>query len=165
LREPVADGLHHADAVIIVGDDRMQAAEQVRKLRPGLPLFQARLVATPDSAAALAGQRLLAFAGIGRPEKFFDSLRALGCDLAATRTFDDHHPYDAKDVAALAALAAQQNARLVTTAKDAVRWPVDGAEIAVLDVEIAWDDEAALDRLLAERLARALPDAWPEARP
>ncbi|HEY4136048.1 MAG TPA: tetraacyldisaccharide 4'-kinase [Alphaproteobacteria bacterium] len=166
LREPLGDGLGRADAVVVVGEDRVKAAARIARLRPALPLFHARLVATPDSAAALAGQRLVAFAGIGRPEKFFESLRALGCELVATRAFDDHHPYDAKDVAALAALAAQQGARLVTTAKDAVRWPADaqavaGGDIAVLDVEIAWDDEAALDMLLAARLAHVLPEAWP----
>jgi tetraacyldisaccharide 4'-kinase len=162
LREPIIDGLSRADAAVIVGADRTGAGARIAKLRPDLPILQARLVPTPESAAALAGKPLVAFAGIGRPQKFFDSLKELGCDLKATRSFDDHHPYDAKDAAALRALAAQHDARLVTTAKDAVRWPGDAErKPLVLDVEIAWDDEAALDLLLAAKLARQLPEAWP----
>lgn len=162
LREPIADGLARADAVIIVGDDRTGAAPRIATLRPELPILPARLVPTPDSAAMLAGKPLVAFAGIGRPEKFFDSLRTLGCDLKATRSFGDHHPYSAKDATALIALAGEHEARLVTTAKDAVRWPGDAErKPLVLDVEIAWGDEIALDLLLAAKLARHLPEAWP----
>jgi tetraacyldisaccharide 4'-kinase len=162
LREPMADGLARADAAIIIGDDRTDAAARIARLRPDLPILKARLVPTPDSAAALAGKRLVAFAGIGRPQKFFDSLRDLGGDIVATRSFDDHHPYSAKDATALIALAGEHDARLVTTAKDAVRWPGDAErKPLVLDVEIAWDDEIALDLLLAAKLARQLPEAWP----
>ncbi len=162
LREPIDDGLARADGVIIVGDDRTGAAQRIATLRPELPILPARLVPTPDSAAALAGKPLVAFAGIGRPEKFFESLRMLGCDLKATRSFGDHHPYSAKDANALIALAGEHEARLVTTAKDAVRWPGDAErKPLVLDVEIAWGDEIALDLLLAAKLARQLPEAWP----
>jgi tetraacyldisaccharide 4'-kinase len=162
LREPIADGLARADAIVIVGADRTGAADRIAKLRPDLPILQARLVPTPESAAALRGKPLVAFAGIGRPQKFFDSLQELGCDLKAMRSFDDHHPYSAKDAAALIALAGEHEARLVTTAKDAVRWPGDAErKPLVLDVEIAWDDEVALDLLLATKLARQLPEAWP----
>lgn len=162
LREPITDGLARADAVIIVGDDRTDAAARIAKLRPDLPILHARLVPLAASAAALAGKRLVAFAGIGRPQKFFDSLRELGGDIAATRSFADHHPYSLKDATALIALAGEHDARLVTTAKDAVRWPGDAErKPLVLDVEIAWDDEIALDLLLSAKLARQLPEAWP----
>jgi tetraacyldisaccharide 4'-kinase len=162
LREPVADGLSRADAAIIVGDDRKAIAATLAKLAPDLPILRAHLAPVAQSAATLAGQPLVAFAGIGRPEKFYESLRALGCDVKATRSFADHHPYDAIDVAALRRLAAEHDAKLVTTAKDLMRWPGD-AELTplTLDVEIAWDDETALDLLLAAKLARHLPEAWP----
>ncbi len=162
LREPVVDGLSRADAAIIVGDDRMNIAATLAKRAPDLPILRARLVPVAQSAAMLAGQPLVAFAGIGRPEKFYESLRALGCDVKATRSFADHHPYGAKDVAALRQLAAQHDAKLVTTAKDLTRWPGDAERKPLtLDIEIAWDDEAALDLLLAAKLARQLPEAWP----
>lgn len=160
LREPVADALARSDAAIIVGEDRAGAAATLAKLRSDLPILRARLAPEPASAAALAGKPLVAFAGIGRPEKFFESLRALGCDLRATRGFADHHPYDARDVAALRLLAAEHGAQLVTTAKDLTRWPGDAERKPLtLDIAIAWEDEAALDLLLAAKLARLTPEA------
>jgi len=162
LREPVVDGLARADAAIIVGDDCTNVAGALAKLKPDLPILRARLAPVAGSAATLAGQPLVAFAGIGRPEKFYESLRALGCDVKATRSFADHHPYGAQDAAALRQLAAQHGAKLVTTAKDLTRWPGDAEwKPLTLDVEIAWDDETALDLLLAAKLARHVPEAWP----
>jgi tetraacyldisaccharide 4'-kinase len=96
---------------------------------------------------------VLAFAGIGRPEKFFDTLRALGCDIAEARSFADHHPYSRPEIDDLLATAARLNAVPVTTAKDAVRLPNDiRLSILTLDITLVWDDETALDRWLVERL-------------
>ncbi|HEU0071511.1 MAG TPA: tetraacyldisaccharide 4'-kinase [Alphaproteobacteria bacterium] len=159
LREPLADALARSDAAIIVGEDRQGAAQRIAGLRPDMPVLRARLVPTATSAAAVARKPLIAFAGIGRPEKFFESLRALGCDVRAARSFADHHPYQPKDAEALAKLAADHGAALVTTAKDAVRWPAGFGAPLTLDVEIAWADEAALDLLLAAKLGRLLPEA------
>lgn len=159
LREPLADAVARSDAAIIVGEDRQDAARRVAALRPDLQILRASLAPVASSAAALKGKPLVAFAGIGRPEKFFESLRALGCDVRATRSFADHHPYQPEDAEALAALAASHGAALVTTAKDAVRWPAGFAAPLTLDVEIAWADAAALDLLLAAKLGRQLPEA------
>ena len=71
--------------------------------------------------AALRGRPLHAFAGIGRPEKFFAMLRALGLDVAATTAFADHHPYRIAEIADLARGAAAAGAHLITTEKDLVR--------------------------------------------
>ena len=77
----------------------------------------------PVAGERLAGARLLAFAGIGRPEKFFATLRALGAELVGTRAFPDHHPYRAGEIDRLLRDAERAQARLVTTAKDIVRVP------------------------------------------
>jgi tetraacyldisaccharide 4'-kinase len=105
----------------------------------------------PDPAwDALRGRRVVAFAGIGRPGKFFDALRDHGIDVAAAVGFADHHRFDAGDIARLHAAAARADAGLVTTAKDAVRLPPDvRARVTVLTVALAWDDPAAVRRLLA----------------
>lgn len=149
LREPASDGVSRADALVLIGQDRTGVTARAA----GRPVLRARLVPTADSAAKIAGRRVLAFAGIGRPEKFFASLRELDCDIVAKRPFADHHPYSREEFERLLADAARLDALPVTTAKDAVRLPPDlRRPIAVLDVAIAWDDEGALDRWLAERL-------------
>lgn len=149
LREPASDGLSRADALVLIGADRAGIAAQAA----GRPLLRARLVPTPESAARIAGRRVLAFAGIGRPEKFFASLRELDCELVAKRPFADHHAYSRAEFEGLLADAARLDALPVTTAKDAARLPADlRRPIVVLDVRLVWDDEGALDRWFAERL-------------
>lgn len=144
LRERIADGLRRASALVIVGPDQTGAAA----LAGGLPVLRARL-APDESGLALAGRRVLAFAGIGRPEKFFMTMESLGAAVVARRSFADHHPYQAAEIHALLGQAAALDALPVTTAKDAVRLPADlRARVAVLPVAIVWDAPADLDRLL-----------------
>jgi tetraacyldisaccharide 4'-kinase len=146
LREPLAMALKRASAVIGIGEDLSEIERLVAGRRP---IFRARLVPGPQ-ARDLAGKRVFAFSGIGRPEKFFASLRAIGADLVTTRVFGDHHPYTAAEAAGLLGEAAQLNAVAVTTAKDQVRLPpaVQG-HVTVLDVRLAFDPSPQLEALLA----------------
>jgi tetraacyldisaccharide 4'-kinase len=101
-------------------------------------------------AAALAGERVLAFAGIGRPAKFFETLRVCGAVLAETRAFPDHHPFTTAEIAALLDQAEREGLRPVTTEKDAVRLASLGraepriAGIASLPVRLAFADAEAV---------------------
>ncbi len=139
LREPVADGLARADAVILIGDGIVATAR---------PVLRARLVPTEASLRFL-GRKVLAFAGIGRPQKFFDTLAEIGAEVAATRAFPDHHSYDEDDAAHLIEAAAGLGAEPVTTRKDWVRLPASARPfVAVLDVDLVFADEDALIRRL-----------------
>jgi len=117
--------------------------------------LQARLI--PDNAATFSGQRFLAFAGIGRPEKFAASLRDAGAEIIAFRAFADHHPYQEAEIAHLIADAAANKAQLVTTAKDYVRLPSQFRDqIRVLRVKIVWDNAQEVENLLNSFLAKGL---------
>jgi tetraacyldisaccharide 4'-kinase len=149
LREPMSDGVARADAVALIGEVRAGVAARLGD-RPAL---RGTLKPTAESKSDLSGRRVLAFAGIGRPAKFFDTLRTLGCDVAEARSFADHHPYSRPEIDDLLATAARLDAVPVTTAKDAVRLPNDTRRsVATLDITLVWDDETALDRWLTERL-------------
>ena len=142
LREPVADGLARAQGVILMGEGKELTAVQKSRL----PVLRAALA---PSGPAPEGP-LVAFAGIGRPVKFFDSLKAAGADLQDCVPYDDHHAYTAGDLRFLHDLAATRGAGLITTAKDHVRLPADDrARILVFPVEARFEDEAALKALLA----------------
>jgi len=152
LREPPGDGLARADACILIGADRAGIA---RALPADLPLHRARLVPAAGGAD-LGGRRLLAFAGIGRPAKFFATLEGLGARLAVTRAFPDHHPYKADEVMRLVEAARAADAEPITTEKDAVRLPPEARPmVRVLAVELAWDDPASPKRLLAAVIGNA----------
>ena len=146
LREPVARGAARAQAVLLYGDDAHGAAAAT-----GLPVLRADLV---GAASGFAGSRVLAFAGIGRPAKFFDSLAAAGAEIAATRGFADHHPSSRAEIEALLAEAARLGARAVTTEKDHVRLPPDlAARVEAVPVAMLPRDEAAFDALIDRGLA------------
>ncbi len=92
---------------------------------------------------------MLAFAGIGLPQKFFALLGDIGCEVVETQSFADHHAYTSGEITALQEKARAAEARLVTTEKDAVRLPADTrVGIAALPITITWQDEFAVDDLL-----------------
>ena len=142
LREPVGSGLARADAVILMGEGPVPT----KVAASGKPVLRAHLKAT---GAAPSGP-LVAFAGIGRPQKFFDSLKAAGADVKDEMPFADHHPYTSGDLSLLKDLACRDGARLITTSKDHVRLPAETrAATLVFPVKAVFEDEAALDALLA----------------
>ena len=91
-----------------------------------------------------------AFAGIGRPEKFYASCRLAGLNIVSTLDFPDHHPFSAKELADLAEHARVRKEKLITTAKDWARLPADfRTQVEVLPVELVFEDEAALMGLMS----------------
>jgi tetraacyldisaccharide 4'-kinase len=155
LREDPKRGLARADAIGVMGEDRLGVGEIFRAmLAQPLPVFSARLRAIEPGG--LAGTRVFAFAGIARPAKFFASLRAAGCDIVGMKAFPDHYSFRKSDLAALRSAARATGAKLVTTEKDYVRLSGDeAADIAVFAVEAAFEDPAALLAFISPRLVKA----------
>jgi tetraacyldisaccharide 4'-kinase len=147
LREPIAAGLARADAAILVGDDTCDAASALGTT----PVLRARL--RPTNAESWRDRPVVAFAGIGRPAKFFATLEEMGARVLVRRGFPDHHRYAEAELQALAHDAGAAGAQLVTTEKDAMRLAPNWREkIATVSVEIDWQDETALDALINRKL-------------
>lgn len=140
LRESVAGGLSRADAVLVMGAGEAPKTD--------LPILRAQLEAQyhgPD----LKGQKVFAFAGIGRPEKFFETVRGLGGDLVDTEAFDDHHHYTGSMANRLLARGDEQLAHTLTTEKDMVKLPASmRGKIWPVPVSLVWEDDKAIGRLL-----------------
>ena len=155
LRETVAEGLARADAVALIGEDAEAQATLARwPALAALPVLRARLrpLAT---GLPLDGAAVVAFAGIGRPDKFFATLRSLGARLLAAHAFPDHAPYAPRVLRRMVAEARAADAMLVTTEKDAARLPpAFRAEVMALPVRLAFDDPAALEALLDRIIGR-----------
>ncbi len=150
LREPVAAGLARADLVLLLGEAPARAA--ALRAWPAL----ARSARIEGALAPLAtgmdwkGMRAFAFAGIGRPEKFFETLSGLGAEIVGAHGFADHAPYPRRLLARLAQDAKLLRAQLVTTEKDAVRLPpAFRRQVLVLPVRLEIADPAPLDAALA----------------
>lgn len=158
LRESVARGLSRADAVIVMGAKKPPEGIPNDRLAGALsdfagPVFHGRL--TPDATAsdALGAGPYVAFAGIGRPSKFFATAKQAGFTLVAEIPFPDHHRFTQQDLDTLEASARRLDARLLTTQKDAVRLPQGRfKDLAVLPVSAHFDHEPALWRLFSDKL-------------
>ena len=147
LREKPSRGLARADAVVLMGPTDKHPAYLHGFERP---IFHAVLEADPN---ALPSRPLIAFAGIGRPEKFFASLSAVGRAPAETHAFADHHTYTSGEIETLLQRARTAGAQLVTTQKDHVRLPPAlAAQIAWLSVHAKLAEEAEFLDFLKARL-------------
>ncbi|PWE17694.1 tetraacyldisaccharide 4'-kinase [Marinicauda salina] len=153
LREPVAAGLARADAVVVMvrnKDDRPDYA--------GLGLAELDipvLTAWLEPAAPPPDGPLVAFAGIGRPQKFYDALAAQGGELAEVASFPDHHAFTRREIDALTDLAEAHDARLITTEKDWVRLPADARErVAAWPVRAVFAEPARIADLVADARPR-----------
>jgi tetraacyldisaccharide 4'-kinase len=154
LREPVAVAAARCQAAVLIGPDVANAGIQ---LPSALPLLHADLV-QDASIADLAGRRVIAFAGIARPEKFFGPLRQAGATIVAVRPFADHHPYTDRELISLLQDADDRKAVLVTTPKDAVRLPPAARScVTVVGVRLAWRNPAQIDQLLERAIASHAP--------
>jgi tetraacyldisaccharide 4'-kinase len=154
LRETVAAGLERADVVLSIGNAAAQGDFAARwgAALGGVPHLQGELRPLP-TGMPWAGIRALAFAGIGQPERFFATLRALGTDVVATVSLDDHQPLTPALLQRLEADAKRLVAQLVTTEKDAVRLPPSmRSRVLTLPVRLHVEDwrpfDAALGRVL-----------------
>lgn len=158
LRVPLPPQLARTDALVIVGIGVAADEVAARVKARGGPVFRARVVPDDASVAALCGRRVLAFAGIGDPSRFFRSLRDCGIDVVAERAFADHYPFSQRDVAELQAAGEQDSLTLVTTEKDLARLRNSESlapfaqTVVPFAVRLAFDDEPVLRSFLTDRL-------------
>lgn len=145
LRENLQSGLKRADAVIIIGDDKHQISSNIK-----LPVFHGKIVpVAPD----FPERKVIAFAGIGRPDKFYQSLRELQFEIMETIDFPDHHFYNEKELNNLIKKAQENSCTLITTAKDLVKIPAFlRANFKVLEIDIVWEDEQSLTDFILQSL-------------
>jgi len=181
LREPLVAG-RVADAVLVPAADDEAEVERVRAALEVTRLFRVRrtlgdvtLQTTGADLPPSADLRVLTFAGIARPERFFQEVTARGWTVVATRAFPDHHRFTSADMARLAERVRSSGANLaMTTAKDAVRLATSRVGDAPLAVgTLRTSIEPAFFDWLLERLqsvrerdhdAGAVPNGGPEGR-
>jgi tetraacyldisaccharide 4'-kinase len=159
LRAPLSRQLAQVHAILVVGAGENSISIETLARDRGLPVLRARLEPPRNAAAAIGSRKVLAFAGIGNPDKFYRTLAEAGIDVTARQSFADHHLYSEDDAASILSLCEKEALVPVTTEKDIARLSgQDGARgrlaaaAKAVPVTLVADDPA----LLAELLQNAL---------
>jgi tetraacyldisaccharide 4'-kinase len=161
LRAPLSPQLARTDALIVVGDGTAAAAVAAAIAAQDKPVLPSHLRADDASVASLRGKRVLAFAGIGDPGRFFRTLRGNAIEVVRERAFADHHPFSQTEIETLIAEAKREALILVTTEKDLARLSDAGGlprwaqDIVPFAVTLEFGDAAQLRKFISERLFKA----------
>jgi len=150
LREPVAVGLARADLLLSIGPNKAQKHFKTAWGTPPCPHLLGHL--TPlQTGMDWQGSRVLAFAGIGHPQKFFATVKSLGADIVKSESLEDHQPLSTALMTRLESEAMLLGAQLVTTEKDATRLPdAFRAKVLTIPVRLDIEDWSALDDALTK---------------
>ncbi len=161
LRAPLRPQIARTDALIIVGNGTAAEAVAADVAAQDKPVLRAHLVPNETCVASLRGKRVLAFAGIGDPARFFGTLQACGIDVVRSRAFADHHAFSRSEIDGLIAEAGRDALTLVTTEKDLARlWSGGGMPgwakaIVPLAVTLEFEDLGKLKRFVTDQLFKA----------
>lgn len=148
LRETLENGIKRADAVIILGKDKHNLAQ-----RCGLPVFFGH---TEAAQTTINNQDVIAFAGIGHPQKFYHTLKQQGFNVVKTVDFPDHHFYTREELDAIVKEAQKLNAQIYTTGKDFVKIPpLYSQDINVLEIAVVWDKPEELLNFIKQKIQRS----------
>lgn len=151
LRESIRLGMRRADAIVLVGE-LSHARDQELIEASGLPVFKASVNVDPRAEFDMT-RPVVAFSGIGRPQKFFDTAAAKGFNIVEAVPYPDHHPFRERDLAWLDTLRRERDADLLTTSKDYVRLPADfRAKTRELPIRVLFDKPDEVTAFLSQGL-------------
>ncbi|MEM8936931.1 MAG: tetraacyldisaccharide 4'-kinase [Pseudomonadota bacterium] len=147
-REPLARARERADFLICVGTNEEGARE-------GASALDADYAAWPEPANTPEPQSVVAFCGIGRPARFFETLDRCGFSLVAKIGYPDHHFYTAETMKTLRRLSADHKAPLITTEKDYARLhPSLREDILTLPIAMHFDKKEHLVQSILAIIAK-----------
>lgn len=138
MREFLSEGIKRANGVVLLGEDKTNILKKFQNL----PVFRGNVVPIKPKSNK---DKAVAFAGIGRPQKFYQSLEKCEINVVKTIDFPDHHFYSENELNNIINLAKNLEADIFTTSKDMVKIPPKMQHhFKVLEIEVKWQDEKQL---------------------
>lgn len=159
LRAPLIEQLQYADALMVIGDGN--GADKLVRMaaRAAKPVYRSAFTIVPGHGVNL--RRVLAFAGIGDPQRFFRTVARAGALVEDTRIFPDHHPFSDEAIAEMTAEAGRRGLDLVTTQKDAVRLEAGSAaakrfrrKVKTVKIDVAFEEPERVRQIIEETRSR-----------
>ena len=142
LREFLSKGIDRASAIILLGDDN----HNIQSKAKNKPIFRAEIC---PIIPQISNPNIIAFAGIGHPDKLYSSLKSIGFKIIETIDFPDHHKYSHDELMNIVKLANNKNADIYTTSKDFVKIPKElQPNFKVLEITVKWQDEDLLTKFI-----------------
>ena len=147
LREPIFIGIKKADLIVVIGEDKKQI---IKDFCINKKVIKAKIKTINHKE--FAKKSVVAFCGIGRPKKFFDSLVQNSIDVVDKISYSDHYQYKKRDIEQMIDLAKKKNSILITTKKDWVRLDkIYQEQINYLDIEIEFENDQYIREILSTR--------------
>lgn len=149
LREPICMGAKKADLIVIIGEDKHDISTKFSDKK----IIKAKMNFV--NYDQFIGQKVVAFCGIGRPEKFFDNLEKNNIHILEKHSFADHYQYLREEIENMLKIAKKNNAKLITTKKDWIRLaPEYQKQISYLDIAIEFEDKNVLKEEILQLINR-----------
>ena len=118
MRENLNKALNKSHLALIIDEDKKNISQQINKT---IPIIQSNLIIEDKYINNFKNKEVIAFCGIGYPQKFYKSLNKIGCKVLYTKSFPDHYHYSEQDIKKLLKKSQELNSLLITTEKDHVK--------------------------------------------
>jgi len=146
MREHLSKAVDKSDLAIIIEEDKNNIQELIIK---NIPVVNANLKIADKDLNNFKKKKVMAFCGIGYPEKFYKTLEKIECEIMQTKSYPDHYAYSKQDIEYLLNQSQNINALLVTTEKDYVKIPKEYKNrIYFFPISIEFNDYSIIDKFL-----------------
>jgi len=146
MRENLSQAINRSHLAIIIDGDKRNIKKLIDKK---IPVIDANIKIEDKYLNNFKNKKVIAFCGIGYPEKFYKTLENIGCQITYTKSFPDHYVYSRKDIQNLLKKSQELNSLLITTEKDHIKIMEDYKNrIYFFPISIEFNDYKTLDNFL-----------------
>ena len=147
LMHKIDTSVKSSDSILIIGDYNEILENNIREINSNIPIFRAKMAAINE--VEVENNKVIAFCGLGYPNKFKKTLEECEYNIIDFLIFSDHHPYTITEIQKLINIAKSNNATLITTTKDYVKIPdIFKQEIKTIQIKLKLENDEFKEHLI-----------------
>lgn len=140
LMYEIKTSINLADLILIIGEYNETLENEIKNIKDNIPIFRAKMEAIKK--VQIENNKVIAFCGLGYPNKFRNTLQECDYNVIDFLMFSDHHPYTITEVQKLINIAKENNATLLTTTKDYVKIPEQfKSDIKTIEIKLTLEND------------------------